>query len=208
MLFSATFPKATRDLAQDHLAAEHVRVRVGRAGSTVKYIKQNIMEIVPPRTKNEVLLEILQSMPPTRTIIFVNSRRAADEVDDYLFNMGLPCTSITGDRTQLEREASMRAFRSGRAPILIATAVSARGIDVRKVQHVVNYDLPSLEHGGIEEYTHRIGKVPPVRVHWPLLILRETRSHWSHGPPRSFHFVLHRGGRADGQCPGSHSAGD
>lgn len=95
---------------------------------------------------------------PSRTIIFVNSKRAADDLDDFLFNKSMPCTSIHADRTQREREDSMRAFRAGNSPILIATGVSARGIDVPNVAHVINFDLPSHTHGGIEEYTHRIGE--------------------------------------------------
>lgn len=107
--------------------------------------------------KNELLLTLLEEMNGVRTIIFVNSRQAADTLDDFLYNMKLPVTSIHSDRTQVEREAAMRAFRSGQAPILVATGVTARGIDVRNVMHVINYDLPSMEYGGIEEYTHRIG---------------------------------------------------
>ena len=108
--------------------------------------------------KRDLLLKVLEEMHGVRTIIFVNSRGEADNLDDFLYNTGLPVTSMHSDRTQYEREYAMRAFRSGNAPILIATGVSARGIDVRNVMHVINYDLPSMEHGGIEEYTHRIGK--------------------------------------------------
>lgn len=97
-------------------------------------------------------------MHGVRTIVFVNSRMEADNLDDFLYNMGLPVTSMHSDRTQYEREHAMRAFRSGNAPILIATGVTARGIDVRNVMHVINYDLPQMDHGGIEEYTHRIGE--------------------------------------------------
>lgn len=157
MLFSATFPKRLRDLAMNHLAIEHVRFRVGRAGSTHENIAQVIMQ-VEGHLKRTTVLELLNSMPPARTVVFVNSKRTADELDDFLFNQGMPCTSIHSDRTQREREDAMRAFRAGKTPILIATGVTARGIDVRNVVHVVNYDLPSMEHGGIEEYTHRIGK--------------------------------------------------
>ncbi|KAK0615763.1 P-loop containing nucleoside triphosphate hydrolase protein [Bombardia bombarda] len=157
MLFSATFPKSTRELAKSHLAEDHVRLRVGRAGSTHKNIKQNII-FVDSFMKKKALIDLLQSLPPTRTMIFVNSKRAADELDDFLFNQGVPCTSMHADRTQKEREASMRAFRKGESPVLIATGVSARGIDVRNVMHVINYDLPSTAYGGIEEYTHRIGR--------------------------------------------------
>lgn len=161
MLFSATFPKRLRDLAQNHLAIEHVRFRVGRAGSTHENIAQVIMQVETP-LKRSTVLELLNSMPPARTIIFVNSKRTADELDDFLFNQGMPCTSIHADRTQREREDAMRAFRAGKTPILIATGVTARGIDVRNVVHVINYDLPNMDHGGIEEYTHRIGKWRPL----------------------------------------------
>jgi ATP-dependent RNA helicase DDX3X len=159
MLFSATFPKGARDLAKEHLSEEHVRFRVGRAGSSHENIKQHIY-YVQPELKRKALLDLLTSMKPTRTVIFVNNKRAADELDDYLFHEGIPCVSIHSDRTQKEREAAMRSFRSGQNPVLVATGVMARGIDVKSVGHVVNFDLPSLDHGGIEEYTHRIGKPP------------------------------------------------
>ncbi|RDW67672.1 hypothetical protein BP6252_09068 [Coleophoma cylindrospora] len=157
LLYSATFPKTARDIAKNHLAHEHVRIRVGRAGSSHVNIKQDIV-FVESSLKRQALLDLLMSKPPARTIVFVNSKRAADEVDDFLFNKGLPCTSIHADRTQREREDAIRAFRSGTSPILVATGVSARGLDIHNVMHVINYDLPSTQFGGIEEYTHRIGR--------------------------------------------------
>lgn len=180
MLFSATFPKGARELAKTHLAETHVRLRVGRAGSSHENIKQNII-YVDPSMKKQALIDLIKSLPPTRTIIFVNSKRTAEEVDDFLYNLGMPCTSMHSDRTQKEREASMRGFRSGQWPILIATGLSARGIDVRNVMHVINYDLPSMDHGGIEEYTHRIGKFAATGY---LLILTTDITR-SHGPDRA-----------------------
>ncbi|PHH71212.1 hypothetical protein CDD80_5438 [Ophiocordyceps camponoti-rufipedis] len=156
-LFSATFPKVARDLAKEHLSASHVRFRVGRAGSTTENIQQHVVE-VDRNDKRQTLVRLLEEMHGVRTIVFANSRQVVDDLDDFLFNMGLPVTSIHRDRTQMEREAALRAFRSGKAPILVATGVMARGIDVRNVMHVINYDLPSMDHGGIEEYTHRIGR--------------------------------------------------
>lgn len=112
-------------------------------------------------------------MPPSRTLVFVNTKKAADHVDDFLYNHGLPSTSIHSDRTQREREdalyvfaistegnsnKSRRAFRSGNAPIMVTTGVSARGLDIKNVLHVINFDLPSGQHGGIDEYIHRIGE--------------------------------------------------
>ncbi|KAI1771718.1 DEAD-domain-containing protein [Hypoxylon cercidicola] len=157
MLFSATFPGALRRLAKRHLAEDHLRVRVGRIGSTHANIKQDVI-FVKQGLKKEALSDLIFSLSPGRTIIFVNSKRTADEVDDYLFNRGLPSTSMHADRTQSEREDAMRAFRAGKTPLLVATGVSARGIDVQNVINVINYDLPSPDHGGIQEYIHRIGR--------------------------------------------------
>ncbi|KAI9740077.1 MAG: hypothetical protein M1818_004828 [Claussenomyces sp. TS43310] len=158
MMFSATFPKTARDLATEYLAHDHVRIRVGRAGSSHGNIRQEI-SFVRPEGKHEALIKLIYSMPPARTIIFVNSRRSVDDLDDFLFNKaGLPVTSIHSDRTQLEREDAIRSFRTGRNPILVSSGVGARGLDVKNVMHVINYELPSQSYGGIEEYTHRIGR--------------------------------------------------
>lgn len=152
-LFSATFPKSLQTLGKKYLAEDHVRFSVGRAGSVVESIKQVIIE-VDPREKMSKLLEVLESHEPGRTIIFVNTKFAADKLDDFLFNKGLPCTSMHSDRTQREREDAIRAFRNGKAPIMVTTHVTGRGIDVPNVRHVINYDLPD----NIEDYAHRIGR--------------------------------------------------
>lgn len=162
MLFSATFPGALRRLAKEHLAEDHLRIHVGRIGSTHANIKQDVI-FVKQELKREALSDLVFSMTPGRTIIFVNSKRTADEIDDYLFNKGLPSTSMHSDRTQSEREDAMRAFRAGKTPLLVTTGVSARGIDVQNVVNVINYDLPSADHGGIQEYIHRIGRLPHAR---------------------------------------------
>ncbi|KAH8690538.1 putative DEAD/DEAH box RNA helicase [Talaromyces proteolyticus] len=161
MMFSATFNKYCRQLARKFLSADHVRIRVGRVGSTHVNIQQRVV-FVTPDMKKQCLYDLLLSMPPARTLIFVNTKNEADLVDDYLYNKGLPSTSIHSERTQREREDAMRAFRKGQAPILVATGVSARGLDVKLVMHVINYDLPSADHGGIDEYVHRIGRTARI----------------------------------------------
>lgn len=160
-MFSATFNKNARKLARDYMAEDHMRLRVGRAGSTHSNIKQSIV-YVDETLKKQALYDLLFSMPPSRTLIFVNTKRQADLLDDYLFNLDLPSTSIHADRTQREREDSLRAFRIGTAPILVTTGVTARGLDIKNVMHVVNYDLPKAIHGGIEEYVHRIGRTARI----------------------------------------------
>ncbi|KAH7057242.1 DEAD/DEAH box RNA helicase [Macrophomina phaseolina] len=161
LMFSATFPKDARALARQHLAEDYIRIRVGRAGSTHNNIHQKIVW-VEDSEKDKALFDLLFSMPPCRTIVFVNSKRKADLVDDFLFNRGLPSTSIHSDRTQREREDALRSFKVGTAPILVATGVTARGLDIKNVMHVINYDLPSTQYGGIREYVHRIGRTARI----------------------------------------------
>ena len=78
----------------------------------------------------------------------------ADNLADFLYDQGFPATAIHGDRSQYEREKALAAFKTGTAPILVATAVAARGLDIPNVSHIVNYDLPS----DIDDYVHRIGR--------------------------------------------------
>jgi ATP-dependent RNA helicase DDX3X len=87
-------------------------------------------------------------------LIFVETKRMADMLSEFLMQNEFPATSIHGDRTQREREMALATFRSGRTPIMVATAVAARGLDIPNVKHVVNYDLPS----DIDDYVHRIGR--------------------------------------------------
>lgn len=87
-------------------------------------------------------------------LVFVETKKGADSLEEFLYSNGYPVTSIHGDRTQREREDALKSFRSGNTPILVATAVAARGLDIPHVTHVINYDLPS----DVEEYVHRIGR--------------------------------------------------
>ncbi|EAW09311.1 DEAD/DEAH box helicase [Aspergillus clavatus NRRL 1] len=161
MMFSATFNKDCRRLARKFLAEDHVRIRIGRPGSTHVNVDQNII-FAEDHLKKQCLYDLLLAMPPSRTLIFVNTKTQADFLDDFLYNMGLPSTSIHSDRTQREREDALRAFRTARCPILVATGVSARGLDIKNVMHVINFDLPSVMHGGITEYIHRIGRTARI----------------------------------------------
>jgi len=99
-------------------------------------------------------LHLLYIAAESLTLVFVETKKGADMLEEYLATMGYPVTSIHGDRTQREREEALRRFRAGKAPILVATAVAARGLDIPHVKHVINFDLP----GDVEEYVHRIGR--------------------------------------------------
>ncbi|GLI75586.1 hypothetical protein PoHVEF18_003843 [Penicillium ochrochloron] len=106
LMFSASFNKECRKLAGDYLSRDHVRIRISRPGSAVRHIQQVIVW-VENHNKKKALYDLLLSLRPTRTLIFVNSKQEVDYVDDFLFNQGLPTTSMHGDRTQREREDAM-----------------------------------------------------------------------------------------------------
>ncbi|KAI9851705.1 MAG: DEAD-box ATP-dependent RNA helicase [Thelocarpon superellum] len=152
LMFSATFPRDIQMLARDFLK-DYVFLSVGRVGSTSENITQKV-EYVEDPDKRSVLLDILHTHGAGLTLIFVETKRMADSLSDFLINQGFPATSIHGDRTQRERERALEMFRTGRCPILVATAVAARGLDIPNVTHVVNYDLPT----DIDDYVHRIGR--------------------------------------------------
>ena len=152
LMFSATFPREIQMLARDFLK-DYVFLSVGRVGSTSENITQKV-EYVEDVDKRSVLLDILHTHGAGLTLIFVETKRMADSLSDFLINQNFPATSIHGDRTQRERERALEMFRNGRCPILVATAVAARGLDIPNVTHVVNYDLPT----DIDDYVHRIGR--------------------------------------------------
>lgn len=106
MMFSATFPMHARKLARDYMGEDYVRIRVGRAGSAHSNVAQNIVYVTDSK-KRQALYDLPFSMPPARTLVFVNTKRQADLLDDYLYNHELPSTSIHSDRTQREREDAL-----------------------------------------------------------------------------------------------------
>jgi len=159
LMFSATFPKEIQILARDFLD-NYVFLAVGRVGSTSENITQKVVW-VEEHDKREFLLDLLNaSGPDSLTLVFVETKRGADALEEFLYNCreGYKVASIHGDRHQREREQALASFRNGQTPILVATAVAARGLDIPNVKHVVNFDMPS----DIEEYVHRIGRTGRV----------------------------------------------
>ncbi|XP_066478545.1 ATP-dependent RNA helicase DDX3X isoform X6 [Tiliqua scincoides] len=157
MMFSATFPKEIQMLARDFLD-EYIFLAVGRVGSTSENITQKVVW-VEESDKRSFLLDLLNATgKDSLTLVFVETKKGADSLEDFLYHEGYACTSIHGDRSQRDREEALHQFRSGRSPILVATAVAARGLDISNVKHVINFDLPS----DIEEYVHRIGRTGRV----------------------------------------------
>ncbi|XP_028777626.1 DEAD-box ATP-dependent RNA helicase 37 [Neltuma alba] len=159
MLFSATFPKEIQRLASDFLD-NYVFLAVGRVGSSTDLIAQRV-EYVLESDKRSHLMDLLHAQRENGiygkqglTLVFVETKKGADALEHWLCINGFPATSIHGDRSQQERELALRSFKSGNTPILVATDVAARGLDIPRVAHVVNFDLPN----DIDDYVHRIGR--------------------------------------------------
>jgi len=152
MMFSATFPKEIQRLAADFLQ-NYVFLTVGRVGSAAADITQKV-EYVEENDKLAFLVRILNSIEAGLVLIFVETKRSADQLEYTLQLEGYPASSIHGDRSQAEREEALASFRSARTPLLVATDVAARGLDIENVTLVLNYDAPS----SIDDYVHRIGR--------------------------------------------------
>lgn len=161
LMFSATFPPNIQALANDFLN-DYVFLTVGRVGSTSEDIQQTILPVYDSE-KRETLLRIIkddqkiassQDGKPRLILCFVETKKSADVICSFLINNSLSAIAIHGDRSQREREFALRSFRTGRTPILVATAVASRGLDIPNVYHVINFDLPV----DIDDYVHRIGR--------------------------------------------------
>lgn len=152
MMFSATFPSNIQRLASDFLR-DYIFLTVGRVGSASKDVTQSV-EYVDNRDKMDVLMRFLLTLNEGLILIFVETKRSCDNIEDILCAKGFPACSIHGDKSQREREDALRSFRSGSTPVMVATDVAARGLDIPNVTNVINYDLPT----NIDDYVHRIGR--------------------------------------------------
>ena len=156
LLFSATMPAPIRKLADRYLY-EPVHVKVESATLTVETIDQVIVEVEPNR-KLDVLCAILERDRPAASIVFRRRKMTVDELVAQLGARGFDAVPLHGDMPQGRRDGVMLRFRSGRAKLLVATNVAARGLDISHVSHVFSYDVPDDP----EEYTHRIGRTGRV----------------------------------------------
>ncbi len=152
LLFSATMPQAIASLAND-LLKDPVRVSVAPVATTAERVEQRVIHVAHG-DKRMLLARLLQGEAEGRTLVFVRTKHGADRVVRQLEADGIAANAIHGNRSQGQREAALRQFRDGRVPVLVATDIAARGIDVDGVTHVINMDLPNVP----EQYVHRIGR--------------------------------------------------
>lgn len=156
LMFSATWPKEVRNLASD-FQTEPVYLNVGSLELSANHNITQYVEVVSDYQKNRRLFEVLTRISEeteNKTLIFVQTKRKADELTSAMRRDGWPALCIHGDKSQGERDWVMNEFKTGSAPILLATDVASRGLDVSDIKFVINYDYPNNS----EDYVHRIGR--------------------------------------------------
>jgi ATP-dependent RNA helicase DeaD len=151
-LFSATMPAAIRKLSAKYLH-DPFEVTSKAKTATADNISQRYIQVAGPR-KMDALTRILEVEPFEAMIIFVRTKQATEEVAEKLRARGFSAAAINGDIAQAQRERTIAALRDGSIDILVATDVAARGLDVERISHVLNYDIPH----DTESYVHRIGR--------------------------------------------------
>jgi len=152
LFFSATMPRAIKELADKYLT-NPAEVSVAPAATTVDRVEQSVT-MVNQAEKTALLTLFLQRHEVERALVFSRTKHGADKIVRQLEAAGIGASAIHGNKSQVQRERALAAFRSGQTNVLVATDIAARGIDVPGVSHVVNFDLPDVP----EQYVHRIGR--------------------------------------------------
>ena len=154
LLFSATMSEQIERLARSTMK-EPKRIDVSPRGSAATMVDQKAYQVAL-ESKTTLLLALLENEPEPfeRVLVFTRTRRGAERISHILKARNHSVNRIHADRSQPQREAALREFRDGRARVLVATDIAARGLDVDAVSHVINYDVPSAP----EDYVHRVGR--------------------------------------------------
>jgi ATP-dependent RNA helicase DeaD len=168
-LFSATMPPPIRKLADRYLYEPEL-IKVEAKTLTVDSVEQFQLEVAA-KDKPDKLVEVLKAERPDQAIVFVRTKIRCDQLYRTLSDRGLNCRALHGDMSQGQRDGVMLAFKGGRVPILVATDVAARGLDISTVTHVINYDVPVSP----DVYVHRIGRTGRVGRAGRAVTFVETR---------------------------------
>ncbi|EPY53718.1 ATP-dependent RNA helicase Dbp2 [Schizosaccharomyces cryophilus OY26] len=156
LMFSATWPKEVQRLARDYLN-DYIQCTVGSLDLAASHSITQIVQVVENADKRARLgrdMEDILKDHNNKVLIFTGTKRVADEITRFLRQDGWPALAIHGDKAQDERDWVLGEFRTGKSPVMVATDVASRGIDVKGITHVINYDFP----GNTEDYVHRIGR--------------------------------------------------
>jgi ATP-dependent RNA helicase DeaD len=151
-LFSATMPPEIRRIASRHLNSP-TQIAIERHTLTVPAIEQRYLTLAPQQ-KLDALSRLLETETPEAVLIFARTKTGAAELTEKLQARGYAAEAMHGDMNQVQRESVIRRLRSGQVEIVVATDVAARGLDVDRISHVINFDIPN----DVEAYVHRIGR--------------------------------------------------
>ncbi|HOZ45966.1 MAG TPA: DEAD/DEAH box helicase [Candidatus Hydrogenedentes bacterium] len=152
LMFSATFPHDIERLAAD-MQRDPIRIEVGAVAMPTDTVRQSVYTVDPER-KLGLLSDILRGPDVRSALVFLRTKHRTERVSKALHKAGFKVQAIHGGRSQRQREQALDGFRHGRYTVLVATDVAARGLDVRGITHVVNFDIPNAS----EDYIHRIGR--------------------------------------------------
>jgi ATP-dependent RNA helicase RhlE len=152
ILFSATMPDAIASLADQYLD-DPVKVSIAPQATTAERVTQGVLHVAT-ENKPRLLESLLREGGIDRTLVFTRTKHGADKVVKKLAAAGFEAAAIHGNKSQPQRNKALAAFRDGRAPILVATDIAARGIDIDGISHVINYEMPNVP----DQYVHRIGR--------------------------------------------------
>jgi ATP-dependent RNA helicase DeaD len=151
-LFSATLPREIRRIAERHLK-DPVAIEIEHKTLTVPTIEQRYLTVTPQQ-KLDALARILETETTDAVLIFTRTKNGAAELTERLEGRGYAAEAMHGDMNQVQRESVIRRLKGGQVEIVVATDVAARGLDVERISHVVNYDIPN----DVEAYVHRVGR--------------------------------------------------
>lgn len=156
LLFSATWPKNVRKLASKYLKKEAVHVNVGETEelSANKAVSQEFYKLDDDEKENKLWRILYDMGDKTKIIIFGNTKNRINKLQKEVWNQGYDCIAMHGDKTQWERDAGLAKFVAGEVSVMLATDVCARGLDIKDVTHVLNFDMAR----DVESYIHRIGR--------------------------------------------------
>jgi ATP-dependent RNA helicase RhlE len=152
LFFSATMPPPIATLAGEMLKSP-VTINLGRQSAPAVGITQAVYP-VPSELKSALLVELVKRGEIRSVIVFTRTKHRANRLADYLARHGITAGRIHGNRSQAQRTQALDAFKGGKFPVLVATDIAARGLDVDALSHVINFDLP----GSAEDYVHRVGR--------------------------------------------------
>jgi len=154
--FTATWPKSVQKMAKSYLGDSFLHLNIGSTEelSANIAISQKILKITDDEKDRKLGKELSEMPDSAKVVIFTNTKRRADNIAKLCCEYGYGSASIHGDKTQVDREKALKAFKCGEWPVLVATDVASRGLDIDSVTHVVNFDMPR----DVEGYVHRIGR--------------------------------------------------